>query len=263
MKNTMQVILLITVALFSLQSSQAATLIYSDTFDAASTPGSQFRIYENTINDGWQKAHAGGNVGSEWTISGGVASNSSALAATSYPNSKAAEAPLYNFFSGAGTTETHINISFDYSVASGDKLYAHLWGMTGISDDDGQIVSNIEGSANGNVTLNATAGDTDELTTYNLKDGAASGFGAASTALSGELTGTGTYSKTFSISGLGIAGVTTAADLDYYLIQFAQEEDGLAGTTSIDNFSITAVPEPSSTALLGLGGLALIMRRRK
>ena len=98
---------------------------------------------------------------------------------------------------------------------------------------------------------------------YNLKDGAASGFGAASTALSGELTGTGTYSKTFSISGLGIAGVTTAADLDYYLIQFAQEEDGLAGTTSIDNFSITAVPEPSSTALLGLGGLALIMRRRK
>ncbi|MEZ7957082.1 MAG: PEP-CTERM sorting domain-containing protein [Rubritalea sp.] len=51
--------------------------------------------------------------------------------------------------------------------------------------------------------------------------------------------------------------------MDYYLIQFAQEEDGLAGTTSIDNFSITAVPEPSSTALLGLGGLALIMRRRK
>lgn len=28
-------------------------------------------------------------------------------------------------------------------------------------------------------------------------------------------------------------------------------------------FSITAVPEPSSTALLGLGGLALILRRRK
>lgn len=33
--------------------------------------------------------------------------------------------------------------------------------------------------------------------------------------------------------------------------------------TIIDNVSVTAVPEPSSTALLGLGGIALILRRRK
>ena len=31
----------------------------------------------------------------------------------------------------------------------------------------------------------------------------------------------------------------------------------------VDNVSITTVPEPSSAALLGLGGLALILRRRK
>ncbi len=31
----------------------------------------------------------------------------------------------------------------------------------------------------------------------------------------------------------------------------------------LDNVSVTAVPEPSSAALLGLGGLALILRRRK
>lgn len=31
----------------------------------------------------------------------------------------------------------------------------------------------------------------------------------------------------------------------------------------LDTISVTAVPEPSSTALLGLGGLALILRRRK
>lgn len=34
-------------------------------------------------------------------------------------------------------------------------------------------------------------------------------------------------------------------------------------TGIIDNIVITAVPEPSSAALLGLGGLALILRRRK
>ena len=32
---------------------------------------------------------------------------------------------------------------------------------------------------------------------------------------------------------------------------------------AIDNVSVNAVPEPSSAALLGLGGLALILRRRK
>ncbi len=41
----------------------------------------------------------------------------------------------------------------------------------------------------------------------------------------------------------------------------SQDGGGLAG---LDNIRITtAVPEPSSTALLGLGGLALILRRRK
>ena len=31
----------------------------------------------------------------------------------------------------------------------------------------------------------------------------------------------------------------------------------------IENLSVTAVPEPSSTALLGLGGLALVLRRKR
>ena len=32
---------------------------------------------------------------------------------------------------------------------------------------------------------------------------------------------------------------------------------------SLDNFTLSQIPEPSTTALLGLGGLALILRRRK
>ncbi|MGB0774497.1 MAG: PEP-CTERM sorting domain-containing protein [Akkermansiaceae bacterium] len=38
------------------------------------------------------------------------------------------------------------------------------------------------------------------------------------------------------------------------------ETTGTAGNT---NYTLTAIPEPSSTALLGLGGLALVLRRRK
>lgn len=38
---------------------------------------------------------------------------------------------------------------------------------------------------------------------------------------------------------------------------------GGVASASFDNFQVTAVPEPSSTALLGLGGLSLLLRRRR
>lgn len=260
MKKSFLLVTLLTGSLFPI--AQGATPILSDDFDGVRALPSSFRLYENNIDDGWREApQYSTHPEVEWEISGGMLWNDSTVAATGYPDSKAAEAPVFNFFSGAGTTETHLTISFDYSVGAGDKFYAHLWGLTGVSDDDGQEIGNIEGAANGAANFNSNS---DELTTYNLTDGASSGFGGTGTAISGELTGAGTFTSTFSIAGLGISGVTTAADLDYYIIQFTQEEDGLAGTTSVDNFSLAAtVPEPSSAALLGLGGLALILRRRK
>ena len=42
-------------------------------------------------------------------------------------------------------------------------------------------------------------------------------------------------------------------------VQFVANADG----QTIQSFTFNPVPEPSSTALLGLGGLALILRRRK
>ena len=55
-------------------------------------------------------------------------------------------------------------------------------------------------------------------------------------------------------------GGTLASGVRYIKLDFGGVENGWTGYTEIDAF---AVPEPSTTALLGLGGLALILRRRK
>jgi hypothetical protein len=51
------------------------------------------------------------------------------------------------------------------------------------------------------------------------------------------------------------------------LLRIEEHSDGVGGTwdQALDDISFTqqAIPEPSSAALLGLGGLALILRRRK
>ncbi|MDF2377878.1 MAG: hypothetical protein P1U81_16695 [Verrucomicrobiales bacterium] len=248
-------------ALFAFPGEARGSLILlQDDFSGGSvTP--TFRIYENTIDDGLHKSpnSYGGQPASAWIITGGRVENASSLAAKEYPNSKEAEAPVYNFFSGTPTTDTMLILEFDYSVSAGDTLYVHFWGMTGTSDDDAEFVSNIEGNANGAVNLN---GNTTELMTYNLRDGAASGFGA--TSLSGALTGSGSFSAAIRVGSLGISGVNTVGDLDYYLIQFAKNEDGTAGTTWIDNFRLTStVPEPSTAGILGLLFSSLILGRER
>ena len=99
-------------------SSPAADILVDDF--SSGTVAESWRIYENTIDTGWRKV-----VGSAWAITNGVAQNNSTTPATGYPDSRIAEAPIYNFFSGTGTgtTNNQLTLSFDYSVAAGDSFY--------------------------------------------------------------------------------------------------------------------------------------------
>ena len=69
-------------------------------------------------------------------------------------------------------------------------------------------------------------------------------------------------------SGLSTTGVVDDGDLsDDFVVFILDHSSGTAGAPGnqgfSDTFTLAAVPEPSSVALLGLGGLALILRRRK
>ncbi|MEM7479429.1 MAG: hypothetical protein AAF483_30970 [Planctomycetota bacterium] len=98
-------------------------------------------------------------------------------------------------------------------------------------------------------------------------DGATTGFGGTTnpfTTISGGVGGvSGHFVQTIDVAGLGIAGVSEVNDLSVLVIGFGKQEDGLAGTTFVDNLSLTAsIPEPSSLSLASLLGLVFCARRR-
>ncbi|MGJ8655808.1 MAG: PEP-CTERM sorting domain-containing protein [Akkermansiaceae bacterium] len=85
-------------------------------------------------------------------------------------------------------------------------------------------------------------------------------------------TGTATISALGSQQNITANGTDIAVTFtyngtdDFVALTFAQQNAPSGtefGSADLDNLTVNTVPEPSSTALLGLGGLALIMRRRK
>jgi hypothetical protein len=76
-------------------------------------------------------------------------------------------------------------------------------------------------------------------------------------------------SKTITNTGAAFDGTFTEGTNYVTFSNLSASSFSITGNQSPDDFSaingivITSVPEPSTTALLGLGGLALILRRRK
>ena len=98
---------------------------------------------------------------------------------------------------------------------------------------------------------------------YNLSGGGVGGSNTANAVTSFVGGTSGTFSQTYDISGFG-GGDFSIADVSNVLAVFTVNAGAVGdGAISIDNFNMTAVPEPSSTALLGLGGLALMLRRKR
>ena len=72
--------------------------------------------------------------------------------------------------------------------------------------------------------------------------------------------------QTYSANNIGLdwqsESLAIPLNIGSNTIQFSDASTGLM-SPFLDNISVVAVPEPSSTALLGLGGLALISRRKR
>ena len=90
------------------------------------------------------------------------------------------------------------------------------------------------------------------------------------TTIDGPFSGTGTVtfpflpdSKLLDLSGAAFQNISTAFEFRIYLSDSYNVNDLIHRIDNVElNGTVEAIPEPSSTALLGLGGLALILRRR-
>jgi hypothetical protein len=216
--------------------------IIADEFSAPGSPALGGRVAESNIDAGWM-ASWGPSNSSEWVVADGVMQNS-ATNTGAYPNAIASEGALVQVVSHGADSNTAIKLSFDYDVSTGDTLYVHLWGLDSTNALDGNWFANPQ-PCNGFIydRTDRNAG----LEAYSLKDGMnkAGGLVAHSGQALTTLTGSGTFSLSISLADLGISGIATAGDFEYYLLAFCKEEDGTEGTTSIDNLRLASIPKLS------------------
>lgn len=221
----------------TLMSTQAATTIING-FSAEGTGG----LNSNNITGNWEGRHE------PWAISSSVLTHQGT--GTTYNTLDEGILGLMVVPIVSGST---LDVSFDYNVGANTTIYLHLRGYNDTGGVDATDWYINEGAQNGNAWDVANNGDA-----YNLFTGAAIVNGAASEAVSFAAGTNGNYTQSIDMSGYTVSNLS---DYEYILVGFAADTSAENAST-ISNLSVT-VPEPSSTMLFGLGGLALIMRRRR
>ena len=233
-------------------ASQAASVILIDDDFSSSTAVVDSRFNKAEIDtDTWR-----GN--SDWSVSGGALTSAATAGGSTH---------LINSVNSTATWADKVTLSFDYSVGAGSTLYFYSTLFTGEADSsmaartsktDGTYWANDFNSQWGTAPFKGFAGPE-----YNISGGGVGGPNTANAVTSFVGGTSGTFSQTYDISGFG-GGDFSIADVSNVLAVFTVNAGALGdGAISIDNFNMTAVPEPSSTALLGLGGLAFALRRRR
>ena len=230
------------------QAAVTALTLIDDDFSSSTTDGGRFNT-PDIDTDTW--------IGSaDWSISGGALTNAATTGQSTH---------LINSVSSTDTYLDKVTLSFDYSVGAGSTLYFYSTLFTGTpgANMDGRT-SKVDGTYWANDFASGWSGRIGfSGPEYNLVGGSTTNSSTANAVTSFVGGTSGTFSQTYDISGFG-GGDFSIADVSNVLAVFTVNADAAGdGAISIDNFNMTAVPEPSSTALLGLGGLALMLRRKR
>lgn len=242
----------------------AEQILVRDAFNVSSVSETGM-TYSKISNMG---AVAGGawqaQSGTGWGIGGGSVTNSD------LSGSNLSEGALARVVDISSITDTSLNelkLDLNFTTANaGEKLYVHMRGyILGTAPADGAALANI-GAKNG-ATWNDALVKTD-WTIYNLNTGVlndhASDYsgGTAAVLLTDGVAGAHTFSQTFDMSGYA-AAANDIAGFDYLGIYITRNLSGTDSAVSIDEITVTAIPEPGTLGLISAVGIAILFVRRR
>ena len=243
-------------SVLGLSAAAHATVVFQDTFadgDLATNPGIGGGLDQSLVGGGF--VEASGSITGDSSVN-----NNRAYAFTTNTFDLSAGFTL-NFV--ANTTNLGNNSANRFSVglaaagadfAAGATSGANFLGVSGSSGAFGGFGVDFTVDQGQGLSFNDGAGTITELDNSQTI--------AADTDLNVTITVDADGDYTYSINGATAATGASGLDLtqEYHFATYFQ--DNLADH-SISEVTLSVVPEPSSAALLGLGGLALILRRRK
>ena len=233
MKYTITIASLIATAGFA----NAATTLFTSNFDA--NTGVPTTGYVQNVSGST-------TAGVTWTTQDATVTAISGLTSIS---------PGGGFINQGAAYNNADNIYVNHNLNIADRANPRGYSLTFTTDTSWDLgnLSVIAGHTNNSGSQNQSfASDL----TYSLSGGSL-GAPVTLTKLQVDYNGVDYIDSVFDLSG-------TTIDAGVYTLSVTENNMGGGGAYAIYNgVTLTAVPEPSSTALLGLGGLALILRRRK
>ena len=256
MKNNVKISSILLLTLASAQLSAATVTIYENDFESG-TVASDARFSADDAGGGLRAFN-----NSLSTIAGGVLSNPGT------ETNNLGEGAVGLVIGSTLTTENLITISFDYTVGAGSELFFHAQALTvnGTPAANEQLANTASLSGNIQNIAEAEYADFNILTGDDVAANSANSAQTFAGGTSGTFTGTFDLSSyTFSADEEGFAGTALApADIDLFLFAFAQNvTDTTDAGFTVDNFSVTAVPEPSSLLMSCFGLLGLCLYRKR
>ena len=229
----------------TLASQAAGVLVYQSDFTGAAPTLADVGLVKSA-----------GTAGGSWVID----ATNDQLDGVGGGNGRSNVSTIDSWQNGLGFT---LDVTFRYNDTTPNRFdFGLVDAAYTISDSSAWLSSSLAGAYG--VGFSSTIGATDGLF-FNDDAGTLT---TLSTAQGNITTATQTFSMTvtdttwsYSLNGAPATTGTHTFDTSRSY-RFTAHAHSNANAT-FDNITITAIPEPSSTALLGLGGLALMLRRKR